>query len=197
MKLLSHKKNVIKFLLLVMVSIVLSACEVAPLKHDKWETPDAVVSEEIKQRYAYALQLMGAGNTEAAIRVLNHVSQLDDSLSGPYANRGLIYLKLENREKAQQQFELALERNSRNVTALNQMGIFLREKKEFKAARLNYETALTINKNHLNAHLNLGILCDIYLQDKVCAVEHFEAYQSLNGEDETVANWLVDLREQL
>jgi len=191
-----NKKNIAKVLLLIVLTI-LSACEVAPIKHDKWETPDTVVNAEIKQRYAYALQLMGAGNAEAAMRVLNHVSQLDDSLSGPYANRGLLYLKLENTEKAKQQFELALERNSRNVTALNQMGIFLRQEKDFKAARLNYETALTINKNHLNAHLNLGVLCDIYLQDKICALEHYEAYQSLNGEDATVANWLLDLKEQL
>ncbi len=183
---------------MLMVVAFVSACQAPSIKpDDQKKAAYEALSTEIKQKYAYALQLMGAGNDDAAMKILNGVSALNDSLSGPYANRGLIFLKLNNKVEAEKQFRSAIKRNARNVTALNQLGILLREKKDFKTAKLNYEAALEVDKSHANSHLNLGVLCDIYLQDKPCAMEHFKAYQLLNGEDDVVSNWIVDLKEQL
>ncbi|MFK5914057.1 MAG: tetratricopeptide repeat protein [Woeseiaceae bacterium] len=190
-------KRIIKSLFILLVVVFISACQISQTKPDTKKAAHNELNSETRQKYSYALQLMGAGNNDAAIKMLNDVSKLNDILSGPYANRGLIYLKLNNKDKAQQQFEYAIDRNEKNVTALNQLGILFREKKNFKQARINYEAALDIDKNHANAHLNLGVLCDIYLQDKPCALEHFKAYQALSGEDETVSNWIIDLKEQL
>lgn len=187
----------IKLSLSLLVFVLLSACQLSSTKPDQEKIAKAGLSTQVKQKYAYALQLMGAGDEAAAMKMLNDVSQLNDSLSGPYANRGLLYLKRDDKAKAEKQFRDAIKRNAKNVTALNQLGVLLREKKDFKAARKNYEAALQIDKSHANAHLNLGVLCDIYLQDKPCAVEHFEAYQKINGEDKMVTNWLIDLKEQL
>jgi len=186
-----------KILLLVLAVVSVTACQTTATKQDKTQLSKSELSTEVKQKYAYALQLMGAGNNDAAFKMLNNVSKLNNSLSGPYVNRGLIYLKLNDKDKAEKQFKEALARNASNVTALNQLGVLLREKKDFAGARTNYETALSIDENHANTHLNLGILCDIYLQDKPCAMQHFQAYLALNGDDEAVANWVVDLKEQL
>ena len=175
----------------------ITACQTSATKPNDTQALKNDLSTEVKQKYAYALQLMGAGNDAAALKMLNDTSDLNNNLSGPYVNRGLIYLKLNDKVKAEQQFKEAITRNANNVTALNQLGILLREKKDFAGARAQYEAALLVNKNHLNAHLNLGILCDIYLQDKPCAMLHFKAYLALNGDDEAVKNWVIDLKEQL
>ncbi|MCW8933947.1 MAG: tetratricopeptide repeat protein [Gammaproteobacteria bacterium] len=187
----------IKITLFLLAVVSIAACQTTVTKTHDAEVSKSDLSTEVKQKYAYALQLMGAGNDAAALKMLNDVSDLNNSLSGPYVNRGLIYLRLNDKVKAEQQFREAIGRNAKNVTALNQLGILLREKKDFSGARTNYEAALAINENHVNAHLNLGILCDIYLQDKACAMQHFEAYLALNGDDEAVINWVVDLKEQL
>lgn len=186
-----------KIILFILAVVSITACQTSTTKSDKTQVSKSELSTEVKQKYAYALQLMGAGNNDAALKMLNDVSDLNDSLSGPYVNRGLIYLKLNDKTKAEQQFKDAIDRNAENVTALNQLGVLLREKKDFAGARTNYEAALSANENHANSHLNLGILCDIYLQDKPCAMQHFEAYLALKGEDEAVENWVVDLKEQL
>ncbi len=189
----SYQQIIISVILLT----TLSACQMLPIRSDTDKKANTEISSEVRQKYAYALQLMGAGNDDAALKVFNGVSQLNDGLSGPYVNRGLIYLRADKKKQAEQQFRAAINRNAENVTALNQLGVLLREKKEFKAARKNYEAALAVDNNHANTHLNLGVLCDIYLQDKPCAMEHFQAYIKLNGEDEAVANWIIDLQEQL
>jgi len=186
-----------KIIFLMLAAVTISGCQSTTTKSDETQVSKSELSTEVKQKYSYALQLMGAGNNDAALKMLNDVSELNNSLSGPFVNRGLIYLKLNDKTKAEKQFRDAIARNAGNVTALNQLGILLREKKDFAGARTNYEAALAINESHANAHLNLGILCDIYLQDKVCAMQHFETYLALKGEDEAVTNWVIDLKEQL
>jgi len=188
---------VVKISLFVMTVVSMSACQTSATKSDNTKSLKGDLSTEVKQKYAYALQLMGAGNNDAALKMFNDISNLNNTLSGPYVNRGLIYIKLDDTVKAEEQFKEAITRNADNATALNQLGIILREKKDFEGARTQYEAALSVNENHMNAHLNLGILCDIYLQDKPCAMQHFNAYLELKGEDEAVTNWVVDLKEQL
>lgn len=186
-----------KFLILLLSLGLLSACQLMAPKTDEPLKTQADLSPEIVQKYTQAIKLMESGNEDAALKVFDGVSKLNDSLSGPYVNRGLIYLKQGEKEKSEQAFRDALQRNDKNVTALNQLGILLREKKDFAAARKNYEAALAVDDNHLNAHLNLGVLCDIYLQDKTCAMQHYKAYQNLIADDEQVNNWIIDLEGQL
>ena len=187
----------VKASLFVIAIVSITACQTSGAKLDDAKSLKGELTTEVKQKYAYALQLMGAGNHDAALKMFNDISDLNNGLSGPYVNRGLIYIKLNDKVKAEDQFKEAIIRNADNVTALNQLGIILREKKDFDGARTQYEAALLVNENHMNAHLNLGILCDIYLQDKPCAMQHFNAYLELKGEDEAVTNWVVDLKEQL
>lgn len=186
-----------KLTIVLLTSVFLSACQTLSTKTNTQQNFKDKLSKEVVQKYGYALQLMGAGNDDAAMKMLTDVSKLNDSLSGPYVNRGLIYLKQGEQEKAESSFRDAIGRNSENVTALNQLGILLREKKDFDGARQKYEAALGIDENHPNAHLNLGILCDIYLQDKECAMQHYQAYNKLNTGDEKINNWIIDLKEQI
>ena len=183
---------------LLVVAMLTQACQMTPVvKEQPVTSKQPVVDPVIMKHYAGALDLMRSGHDEAAIKIFKDLIIQDDQFSGPYSNLGLLYLKQGDSAQAKSSFEKALKRNPENVTALNQLAIMSRNEGDFKEAKDRYETALSINPEHINAHINLGILCDTYLQDLSCALEHFEQYQTLNGEDPMVKNWIIDLKERM
>jgi lipoprotein NlpI len=78
------------------------------------------------------------------------------------------------------------------------MGVVNRERGDFKSAKQNYQQALKIDTHYAKAHLNLGILADLYLQDYALALDHFEQYQALQKTpDKRVKGWITDLERRV
>jgi Flp pilus assembly protein TadD len=88
--------------------------------------------------------------------------------------------------------------NPGDAVAYNHLGVVLRQRGEFEQARQAYLNALRINSRYAGAHLNLGILHDIYLHDLGVALQNYQKYQTLTADaDKQVAKWIVDLQRRV
>ena len=81
--------------------------------------------------------------------------------------------------------------------ALNQLGMLLRRNGNFLEAEAAYLKAVTVSPDYALAHYNLGVLNELYLQRLDTALQHFETYQTLVGEDKQVERWIADLRRRV
>ena len=93
--------------------------------------------------------------------------------------------------------DAALSLNPDYAPALNQKGLLLRRKGEFHEAEAAYLKAVTASPDYALAHYNLGVLNELYLQRLDAALQHFERYQEIEGEDKQVTKWIADLERRL
>ena len=101
-------------------------------------------------------------------------------------------------EQAKQAFNEAIKQDKSDAIAYNHLAIIQRHEGLFKPARENYEHAIKADPEYANAHLNLGILLDIYFQDFPRALEHYQIFQELTGnKDERVEKWVLDIKRRI
>jgi len=151
-----------------------------------------------QQFYTEAVSSLKSGKTEDALELLKQVST--DAPDKPYVftNLGLAYFKLKQPDLAEKAFQEAVKRNDDDAVAHNHLGILQRHKGAFEEARKHYQRAIDIDSNYAPAYLNLGILFDIYFQDLVKALQHYQKYQALISEENSqVTGWIADIERRL
>ncbi len=84
-----------------------------------------------------------------------------------------------------------------DALAANAQGIAQRKAGKFADAEAAYRRALEADPNYAPAHLNLGILCDLYRGQPQDALPQFEQYVALTGENKRVSGWIAELRKRL
>lgn len=160
---------------------------VAPKPVDKGD-PDA--------RFKAALDLMKQGQTPEAEAALTDLVKDFPQYSGPLTELGMIYVKSKRMDLAASAFAKAVANNSQNAVAYNWQGILYREANDWSRAEQSYKRALSIDSNYANAHLNLGILYDVYLKRPDDALDQYKEYQRLGGADDLrVLVWVADLEK--
>jgi tetratricopeptide (TPR) repeat protein len=167
-------------------------------------TPDTI-SETGKPRtdfnqkaYDAALEQMKKKKYTAAITSLETVIRDDGKHAGPFINLGIAYKELGKFDDSKKALLTATQVNPKSAIAFNELGLVYRKLGKFADAKKAYMKSISNRSRYSPPYRNLGILCDIYLQDMSCAIRNYKKYQSLTGnEDKKVELWIVDLKNRM
>jgi tetratricopeptide (TPR) repeat protein len=188
----------------VLIPLLIIGCA-APSKvkkEDRVAAPTAAVDAKVptgaRQEYDRAIAAMKSGNIPQAKNILSNLTQSYPDLAGPYVNLGIIHFRADEIDQAEEAFKQALKVNPESAVSLNHLGIINRGKGNFVEARSNYEKALEIDPSYAYAHLNYGILLDLYLGELENALQHYQKFQELApDQDKEVTKWIVDLERRI
>jgi Flp pilus assembly protein TadD len=157
---------------------------------------DVRVSAEVRADYESAVRLLDGQQYEQGIAALVKVMEAAPNVTAVHIDLGIAYARAGDLDKAEESFKKALQLNPRHPIAYNELGMVQRRHGKFAEARASYEKALQLFPSFHFAHRNLAILCDVYLADLSCALEHYQAYQQAIPNDEQAPKWLADLNNR-
>lgn len=134
---------------------------------------------------------------KTAIQKLDVITQKDTSLSGPWVLLGNIAAEKKQYKQAQEHYKQAIKITSDNINAYIALAKVQRMMGEFDVAQNTLALVLNIWKDCPEAHLNLGVLYDVYLNQPKKAQQHIEAYLFLNDyKNQTAIAWYNEIQSR-
>jgi tetratricopeptide (TPR) repeat protein len=162
---------------------------------EKVEAQQKTAAENLHE---LALWSAKAQKTDDAIKQFQQLVKLDPAFPMANTNLGLLLIKKGKFEQARTALLNAIQQDKSDAIAYNHLAIAERQLGNFNKAKEYYNKAIDEQPGYANAHLNLGILLDIYLQELPAALEQYKLYQELtNRQDETIEKWVIDLQRRI
>ncbi|WP_444886557.1 tetratricopeptide repeat protein [Microbulbifer sp. JMSA008] len=187
----------LRVVFLWVVTLFLAACAGVQTKSGKVSDYSSVrVSGSVSRDFERSLEFLADKEFARAIDLLETVVEREQRLPAPYINLGIAQIQVAEEKKAEEAFLKALEIDAEHPVATNELAVLYRKQGRFADARKIYVNALAENPEYLPLIKNLGILCDLYLQDLQCALAQFQQYVQLEPEDQDVSIWLADLKRR-
>jgi len=159
-------------------------------------TQHVSVTDEVRADYEAAVRMMEEARYEPAITLLLAVTERAPAAAAAHIALGIAYSHIDDLDHAEASLRRALELTPQHPVAYNELGLIQRRRGQFAESRASYEAALEHFADFHYTHRNLAILCDLYIGDFACALEHYEAYGRIVPDDAEVAKWIADLRNR-
>ena len=150
------------------------------------------------QAYVYALEMLQAEDYEQALPLLQRANEKVGRSAEVIANLGVAQAELGEYEKALENLKRALSMSPGNLDVVNQIAVTYRMQGEFDKAKQLYEKQIATHPQSARAHYNLGVLCELYLNNPSCALNHYKQFQALSATpDDTVKIWVQVLEAKV
>lgn len=138
-----------------------------------------------------------SGNFERARTLFSTLTEQDPKISGPWVMLGDIAVDDGAYPLAVRYYAKAIEISPLNVNAYLRLAKAQRLQGHFLHAQNTYATALSVWPDFPEAHLNLAVLYDVYLNHPLRAQKHMEAYQFLTASsNKEVSGWLLEIQQR-
>ena len=155
------------------------------------------MDSDTEKEYRKALAYMKSAKFQRAERAFKKILEKKTGVAAVHANLGLIYLKQDRLLDAEMVVKEGLSKNSMRPELYNLLGVILRNQGRFQEAETSYLYALQIDDGYANAHMNIGILYDLYMMEFVKARQHYQKYMAIKPEQSaSVSAWLVDMQQR-
>jgi tetratricopeptide (TPR) repeat protein len=155
------------------------------------------IKKEFIAKYIEATRAVKLKQYDQAEHILQTLTLEDKKLSGSWVLLGDISVEKNDYVTAVAHYQKALEINEKNTNAYLRLAKAQRMSGDFLRAQNTYAKLLFLWRDCPEAHLNLAVLYDIFLNHPLQAQKHMEAYQYLTGgENEDAAKWLVEIQQR-
>ncbi|MFL0809373.1 MAG: tetratricopeptide repeat protein [Agarilytica sp.] len=155
------------------------------------------IKKEAVQAFIQAKRHFKREQYDACENELKRVVELDGKLSGPWLMRGEIAEINKDTPLAMEHYQKAIEVNPKNINVYLKLAKLQRVEAQFIQAQNTLAKALGIWPDFPEAHLNIGVIYDVYLNHPIRAQKHIEAYVFLAKEpDPKALKWAEEVRSR-
>ena len=149
----------------------------------------SIAIEDVKKFYEIK-QLMHNNNYPVAEAELRNLVAKNPEFTGAWANLGIIYSETNRLQDAEKALHKALNTDAPSAAVLARMAYVYKKQGRIDQAIMMYEKSLQIDPNYANAHYNVSILYDLYMQEAEKALAHLTKYLELVGSDKEAEIWV-------
>ncbi|MCP4491387.1 MAG: tetratricopeptide repeat protein [Gammaproteobacteria bacterium] len=158
------------------------------------------VSQKIvdEANYKLGLEALALRDYARAKRLFSNFIKSNPSMSGAYINLALIAFREDDFSDVSKLLDQAITLNPIQAQAYHLRAHLHLKNSAIKLALKDYLKAIELIPDYANAHYNLALLYDIFLQEIALAIDHYTIYLSLlDKEDEKTRNWIKHLQNTL
>jgi tetratricopeptide (TPR) repeat protein len=189
--------NKLAAITMILSLMALSACTQTSVKTEPDTTageikPTIEISDSDKEQFQSGLTALADNNDDKAESIFQDIINNKPYLAGPYCNIALIRFKDAKYQESLDLINKAIGLSENIAQAYNLRAQILIKMGKINEAKSDYLKAVNLDQNYANAHYNLALLYDIYLQDIPQAINHYEKYLSLLTQPDKVTQQWVD-----